>query len=48
VGGGQIVRGGESLLVHGVGLTTNVEEIGNIVITSARRRAGAGARRGRP
>ena len=34
VGGGQIVRGGESLLVHGVGLTTNVEEIGNIVITS--------------
>ena len=24
VGGGQIVRGGESLLVHGVGLTTNV------------------------
>lgn len=34
VGGGQIVRSGESLLVHGVGLTTNVEEIGNIVITS--------------
>lgn len=34
VGGGQIVRGGESLLVHGVGLTTNIEEIGNIVITS--------------
>ncbi len=34
VGGGQIVRGGESLLVHGVGLTTNLEEIGNIVITS--------------
>ncbi|HRZ45577.1 MAG TPA: CusA/CzcA family heavy metal efflux RND transporter [Candidatus Paceibacterota bacterium] len=34
VGGGQIVRGGESLLVHGVGLTTNVVEIGNIVITS--------------
>jgi cobalt-zinc-cadmium resistance protein CzcA len=34
VGGGQIVRGGESLLVHGVGLTTNITEIGNIVITS--------------
>jgi len=34
VGGGQIVRSGESLLVHGVGLTTNVEEIGNIVIAS--------------
>jgi cobalt-zinc-cadmium resistance protein CzcA len=34
VGGGQIVRSGESLLVHGVGLTTNVEEIANIVIMS--------------
>jgi len=34
VGGGQVVRSGESLLVHGVGLTTNVTEIGNIVITS--------------
>ncbi len=34
VGGGQITRGGESLLVHGVGLTTNVQEIANIVITS--------------
>ena len=34
VGGGQIVRSGESLLVHGVGLTTNIVEIGNIVITS--------------
>ncbi|MBE0586491.1 MAG: efflux RND transporter permease subunit, partial [Hydrogenophaga sp.] len=34
VGGGQIVRGGESLLVHGVGLATNVQEIANIVITS--------------
>jgi heavy metal efflux system protein len=32
VGGGQIVRGGESLLVHGLGLTTNVTEIANIVI----------------
>lgn len=34
VGGGQIVRSGESLLVHGVGLTTNVQEIASIVITS--------------
>jgi cobalt-zinc-cadmium resistance protein CzcA len=34
VSGGQIVRSGESLLVHGVGLTTNVEEIANIVIAS--------------
>lgn len=34
VGGGQVVRSGESLLVHGLGLTTNVEEIANIVITS--------------
>jgi len=32
VGGGQIVRGGESLLVHGVGLTTNIAEIAGIVI----------------
>ena len=34
VSGGQIVRSGESLLVHGVGLTTNVQEIAGIVITS--------------
>jgi cobalt-zinc-cadmium resistance protein CzcA len=34
VGGGQIVRGGESLLVHGVGLVTNTREIGEIVISS--------------
>ncbi len=34
VGGGQIVRGGESLLVHGVGLTTNLAEIAGIVIKS--------------
>lgn len=34
VGGGQIVRHGESLLVHGIGLATNVQEIGAIVITS--------------
>ncbi|NQU12149.1 efflux RND transporter permease subunit, partial [bacterium] len=34
VGGGQVVRGGESLLVHGIGLTTNVQEIAGIVITA--------------
>jgi cobalt-zinc-cadmium resistance protein CzcA len=34
VGGGQITRSGEALLVHGIGLTTNVQEIANIVITS--------------
>jgi heavy metal efflux system protein len=34
VGGGQVVRSGESLLVHGLGLTTNIQEIANIVITA--------------
>ena len=34
VGGGEIVRNGESLLVHGIGLTTNTDEIGDIVISS--------------
>ncbi len=34
VGGGQVVRSGESLLVHGIGLATNVEEIANIVIAA--------------
>lgn len=34
VGGGQVVRHGESLLVHGFGLTTNTQEIAQIVITS--------------
>ncbi len=34
VGGGQVVRSGESLLVHGVGLATDPEQIGNIVITA--------------
>ena len=34
VGGGEIVRGGESILVHGLGLVTNVEEIGNIVLAA--------------
>ena len=34
VGGGQIVRNGESLLVHGVGLVGDPDQIGNIVITA--------------
>ena len=34
VGGGQIVRSGESLLVHGIGLTTDTMQIGNIVIVA--------------
>jgi len=34
VGGGLLVRGGEALLVHGIGLTTDTNEIGDIVITS--------------
>jgi cobalt-zinc-cadmium resistance protein CzcA len=34
VGGGLITRSGESLLVHGIGLTTNVTEISNIVVAS--------------
>ena len=34
VGGGQIVAGGEALLVHGLGLTTTVEQIGNILLAT--------------
>ncbi|HYG36271.1 MAG TPA: efflux RND transporter permease subunit, partial [Clostridia bacterium] len=34
VGGGQVVRSGESLLVHGIGLATNIEQIGDIVVTA--------------
>ncbi|MCH7871837.1 MAG: efflux RND transporter permease subunit, partial [Planctomycetes bacterium] len=34
VGGGTITRSGEQLLVHGIGLVTTLEEIGNIVITA--------------
>ncbi|MFH1278304.1 MAG: CusA/CzcA family heavy metal efflux RND transporter [Candidatus Eisenbacteria bacterium] len=34
VGGGYIVQAGEMHLVQGVGLTSNLEEIGNIVITA--------------
>jgi cobalt-zinc-cadmium resistance protein CzcA len=34
VGGGQVVRAGESLLVHGVGLATDIRQLGAIVITA--------------
>ena len=34
VGGGQISRAGESTLVHGIALTTNTNQIGDIVIES--------------
>jgi cobalt-zinc-cadmium resistance protein CzcA len=34
VGGGQIVSGGEAVLVHGLGLTTTLDEIGDIVVAS--------------
>jgi cobalt-zinc-cadmium resistance protein CzcA len=34
VGGGQIVRAGEALLVHGIGLATDTEQLGNIVVTT--------------
>lgn len=33
VGGGQVIRGGESLLVHGIGSVTGTKEIGEIVIS---------------
>jgi len=32
VGGGQVIASGNSLLVHGVGRVTTIEQIGNIVI----------------
>jgi cobalt-zinc-cadmium resistance protein CzcA len=34
VGGGQIVRAGEALLVHGIGLATDTEQLGNIVVAT--------------
>ncbi|MBI5381425.1 MAG: efflux RND transporter permease subunit [Opitutae bacterium] len=34
VGGGQLVRNGESLLVHGIGLATDVAQLGQIVLTA--------------
>jgi len=35
VGGGQIIRAGESLLVHGVGRVDTLDEISNIVLKSS-------------
>lgn len=35
VGGGQVERSGESLLVHGLGRVANVEEIGAIALTAS-------------
>ncbi len=35
VGGGQVVRSGESLLVHGVGRVSTLDEIGNIVLKAS-------------
>ncbi len=32
VGGGQVTRGGESMLVHGVALTATIEQVANAVI----------------
>lgn len=34
VSGGVVVRSGEALLVHGIGVVTNLEQIGNIVIAA--------------
>ena len=34
VGGGQVVVSGEAMLVHGIGLTTTIEQIGNIVVAT--------------
>lgn len=34
VGGGQVIRGGESLLVHGIGSVTGIEGIADIVISA--------------
>ena len=34
VGGGQVVTSGEAMLVHGLGLTTTVEQIGDIVLAT--------------
>jgi len=34
VGGGQVVVSGDAMLVHGLGLTTTIEQIGNIVVAT--------------
>ena len=35
VGGGQLTRSGESLLVHGIGRVTNISEIEDVVLASS-------------
>jgi len=35
VGGGQVIRSGESLLVHGVGRVSTLSEIGGVVLTAS-------------
>jgi len=35
VGGGRVVRSGESLLVHGVGRVSTLDEIGNVVLKAS-------------
>ncbi len=41
VGGGQVIASGQALLVHGIGRVSNLEQVGNIVVTS---HAGAAVR----
>jgi len=36
VGGGQVIRSGESLLVHGVGRVSTLDEIGSIVLKASK------------
>ncbi len=34
VGGGQVIAAGQTLLVHGIGRVSNLEQVGNIVLTA--------------
>jgi len=34
VGGGQIIASGQALLVHGIGRVSNLDQVGNIVVTA--------------
>ena len=34
VGGGQMIASGQALLVHGIGRVSNLEQLGNIVVTA--------------
>ncbi|MCK7490511.1 MAG: efflux RND transporter permease subunit [Comamonadaceae bacterium] len=47
VGGGQVIASGQALLVHGIGRVSNLEQVGNIVVTAHDRRPGAHPRRRR-